>query len=68
MFRHDDAIEAKKSRQKSHEKQFGPKGGKNQMSEGAEKTMYIGLVSYLKENVSYEHVLKSLRGIFVFDL
>lgn len=23
------------------------------MSEGAEKTMYIGLVSYLKENVSY---------------
>ncbi|CAL8102209.1 unnamed protein product [Orchesella dallaii] len=47
---YDEAIEAKRSRQKSHEKQYGPKGGRNFMSEAAEKTTYIGLVSYLKDN------------------
>eukprot|EP00054_Salpingoeca_dolichothecata_P030394 m.246805 g.246805 ORF g.246805 m.246805 type:complete len:1258 (+) comp26650_c0_seq16:589-4362(+) len=45
-----DACEAKKSRTKQNDKNFGPRGGhKGAKSAGAEKTLYISFVNMLKK-------------------
>ena len=53
-LRFEDAKEAKNSRQSKHQQTYGPKGNKGGggFNEATEKTLYVGLVSHLKENVS----------------
>ena len=53
-FRYEEAKEAKASRMSKHQQTYGPKGNKGGggFNENTEKTLYVGLVSHLKENVS----------------